>query len=154
MATHSTRPDATREGRKKLSNTRNDMVPSATKDTDPLAALKKQFKTQLSTLRMLCSESWSDGDLIAVLEEVNGDVDTAISRISEGMFVCVCRVLTMVGHAQQWSSSTTKKPKKPQPSLTATESVPAKTGVRDVRPRIESTRGRSGICLLCTEFRF
>ncbi|KAI3647566.1 hypothetical protein MP228_007787 [Amoeboaphelidium protococcarum] len=58
--------------------------------------LKNKYKSQLHTLRQLFSETWKDDDLIAVLQEVNGDLDTAIGRISEG-------------HAEQWSAPQSRK---------------------------------------------
>ena len=51
---------------------------------DALAALKRQYKLQLVSLRELFSLRWNDDDLVAVLEEVGGDLETAITRISEG----------------------------------------------------------------------
>jgi hypothetical protein len=55
---------------------------------DQSSTSKTPYFSQLQSLRELFSESWNDDDLIAVLQEVNGDLEIAIARISEG--VCLC----------------------------------------------------------------
>ncbi|KAK0189668.1 hypothetical protein F5146DRAFT_1139077 [Armillaria mellea] len=47
--------------------------------------------------------AWSNDDLQSLLSEVNGDVEVAATRISDG-------------HAEQWGSVTRKKEKKPTPA--------------------------------------
>lgn len=50
------------------------------------AGLPKGLAESLKILKQLFSEQqWTDDDLVSVLMEVNGDLDTAIGRISEGM---------------------------------------------------------------------
>ena len=68
------------------------------KDDSYLGRLKSQFAVQLRSLRELFSADWNDEDLIAVLQEVEGDLETAITQIAEGF-------------AQPWSKQE-KKPKK------------------------------------------
>jgi hypothetical protein len=45
---------------------------------------KKLHKEELSTLKELFQDSWSEDDLLAVIEEFNGDLDLIVSRITEG----------------------------------------------------------------------
>ncbi|KAG8830800.1 hypothetical protein FRC17_004220 [Serendipita sp. 399] len=66
------------------------------------AALSKariQFNEPLAQLQAIFPE-WKEDDLLSLLEEVKGDVETAVARISEG-------------HAEQWGSVKHKKDKKP-----------------------------------------
>ncbi|GAB5591745.1 RNAPII degradation factor [Umbelopsis nana] len=63
-----------------------------------LKKLKVQYGTQLSTLKELFSE-WSDEDLLFALQEVDGDLELAAVRISEGW-------------ANQWGEVKGKKTKK------------------------------------------
>ena len=53
---------------------------------DLLGQLKLQYKLQLVSLRELFSSTWNDDDLVSVLQEVGGDLEIAIARISEGEF--------------------------------------------------------------------
>lgn len=46
--------------------------------------LKKIYSQQLASLKQLFND-WSEADLLATIEEVQGDLDLAISRIAEGM---------------------------------------------------------------------
>ncbi|KAJ3284076.1 RNAPII degradation factor [Borealophlyctis nickersoniae] len=69
-----------------------------------LLKLKQQYPEELQSLKTLFGD-WSDHDLLATLEEVRGDLDLAIGRISEG-------------HAEQWgevkSGKKKDKPKTPK----------------------------------------
>jgi hypothetical protein len=51
--------------------------------SDSFLQLKLKYKSELATLKELFS-SWSDDDLLASLQEVGGDLERAINRISEG----------------------------------------------------------------------
>jgi hypothetical protein len=74
--------------------------------------LKKKYSQELVTLRAIF-EAWSDMDLIACLEEAQGDLQLAIGRISEGQ-------------AEQWGEvKTNKKKEKPKKS----EAVAAVRGI-------------------------
>jgi hypothetical protein len=42
------------------------------------------YASQLAMLRELFSATWNDDDLVAVLTELGGDLETTIARISEG----------------------------------------------------------------------
>ncbi|KAB8339076.1 hypothetical protein FH972_022012 [Carpinus fangiana] len=48
-----------------------------------LGQLKKQYMTELVTLKELFSD-WTDDDLVFALQETDGDLETTIERISEG----------------------------------------------------------------------
>ena len=50
---------------------------------DGLKTAKKQFNQPLSQLQAIFPE-WKEDDLLSVLEEVQGDVELAVARISEG----------------------------------------------------------------------
>lgn len=45
-----------------------------------------EYKQQFTMMQQLFSETWHDEDLYSVLQEVNGNVDSAIVRITEGNF--------------------------------------------------------------------
>ena len=61
----------------------------------------KKMSKDLKTLKAIF-ESWSDQDLLAALEEADGDVTLTVTRITEGL-------------TQQWHSTTKTKPKKEKP---------------------------------------
>lgn len=67
----------------------------------PTSALNKaraQFNEPLAQLQAIFPD-WKEEDLLSVLEEVRGDIETAVARISEG-------------HVEQWGSVKHKKEKK------------------------------------------
>jgi hypothetical protein len=53
---------------------------------DGLKTAKKQFNQPLSQLQAIFPE-WKEDDLLSVLEEVQGDVELAVARISEGILL-------------------------------------------------------------------
>ncbi|KAI7879738.1 hypothetical protein K492DRAFT_80589 [Lichtheimia hyalospora FSU 10163] len=67
-------------------------------DQSDLKKLKSRYSSQLATLRELFAD-WSDDDLLFALQEVEGDLDLAIDRISEG-------------HVSQWGEVKSRKSKK------------------------------------------
>jgi len=52
---------------------------------DGLKTAKKQFNQPLSQLQAIFPE-WKEDDLLSVLEEVQGGVELAVARISEGSY--------------------------------------------------------------------
>lgn len=52
-------------------------------ESPELKALRDKYGSKLATLKDIYS-TWSDEDLLSVLGEVNGNVDTAAERIVEG----------------------------------------------------------------------
>lgn len=87
MATFSTRQRGNNEQPKEASTkkgpVKSEASTSETKD-EFWETLKSQYNAQLVSLRELFSETWNDEDLLSVLQEVQGDLEIAISRISEG----------------------------------------------------------------------
>jgi CUE domain len=53
-------------------------------DQGELGEMKKQYSSQLSTLKELFSD-WTDVDLLFALQETDGDLDRTIEHITEGM---------------------------------------------------------------------
>lgn len=53
--------------------------------TTTIATSTSIYSAQLSSLQELFSQTWDDDDLTAVLNEVGGDLEVAIARISEGI---------------------------------------------------------------------
>ncbi len=78
MKPASNRRPAGYKPRNKEAHEEDDKVASPKQDTP--------FASHLATLRELFSASWNDDDLLAVLTELNGDLLTAIARISEGSY--------------------------------------------------------------------
>ncbi|KAI8912583.1 hypothetical protein EDD86DRAFT_201771 [Gorgonomyces haynaldii] len=72
--------------------------------TDIHSQDKKRFASELQTLGEIFSD-WTQQDLVAILLEVNGDIDLAIARISEG-------------HAEQWGEVKNGKKLKPKKDQT------------------------------------
>jgi hypothetical protein len=53
-------------------------------DEGELGEMKKQYKSQLPMLKELFSD-WNDVDLLFALHETDGDLESTIDRISEGI---------------------------------------------------------------------
>lgn len=66
-----------------------------------IKSLRAQYRQALPSLTELFPD-WSHNDLLFVMDECQGDLDLAITRISEG-------------HANQWGQVKSKKPK-PKPA--------------------------------------
>ncbi|KAK9237648.1 hypothetical protein V1525DRAFT_403375 [Lipomyces kononenkoae] len=115
------------------------MASSASAD-DTIQSLKTQYSTGLQSLSELFPD-WSDEDLLYLLSETAGDVETAVARITEG-------------HASQWGEvkKKSKERSKSKGPLTPSEfprsAGPASTrgrsrGGLESRGRGRSDRGRS-----------
>lgn len=57
--------------------------PASFEDEGELGQLKKKYAATLPTIKELFPD-WTDEDLIFALEDSDGDLETAIDRISEG----------------------------------------------------------------------
>jgi CUE domain len=57
--------------------------PSSLVDQGEVGELKKQYGSKVSTLRELFPD-WSDEDLVYALKETDGDLESAIDRMSSG----------------------------------------------------------------------
>ena len=55
-----------------------------TDEDQVFAKLRFTYGQKLQTLKEVFTSEWSDNDLLTILDEVQGDVDTAIDRISQG----------------------------------------------------------------------
>jgi hypothetical protein len=63
----------------------NPTVVDTSADEGELGALKRQYKSQLTTLKEMFPD-WTDADLVLGINDCNGDIETTIDRIAEGMF--------------------------------------------------------------------
>lgn len=59
-------------------------------NNNDLKSLRAQFKLSLSSLTELFPE-WSQDDLLFVMDECQGDLDLAITRITEGLYNRILR---------------------------------------------------------------
>ncbi len=134
-------------------------------ESDEFRALRRKYAEKLTTIKEMFP-AWSDEDILSLLGEVNGSLEVAVTRISEGEFLASIFVLRenhatpihvlvpqivsnplvnrfhcCPGHAEQWSSASRKKDKKSASSTTAASS--ANTS-REGFHRDSSTRGGRG----------
>lgn len=85
-----------------------------------LSKARLQFNEPLVQLHAIFPD-WKEEDLISVLEETKGDIETAVARISDGqyhrpLFFFTRRLSCLqlfIGHAEQWGAVKHKKEKKP-----------------------------------------
>ncbi|WFD21696.1 RNAPII degradation factor [Malassezia equina] len=80
-------------------------------DTEQVRALRAKYPTQLAMLSELFP-TWSDEDLLFVLQESGGEVEVAVGRISDG-------------HAEQFSSVKSKKTQKKEAAAAHAAAAPA-----------------------------
>ncbi|KAI9139883.1 hypothetical protein BKA69DRAFT_1083149 [Paraphysoderma sedebokerense] len=98
---------------------------------ESISSLKKQYSSELAELKFAFSK-WSEEDLLATLVEAHGDVDVAISRITEG-------------NAFQWTETKTKKSTKSQNTEAGAknkENTPANNSASDQSRGERTDRGR------------
>ncbi|KAJ9214451.1 hypothetical protein DTO166G4_3855 [Paecilomyces variotii] len=67
----------------KLDTTDNASTPTSYDDEGDIGQLKKKYSNELPALRELF-EDWTEDDLVFALEDSNGDLESAIERITEG----------------------------------------------------------------------
>ena len=58
-------------------------------DEGEIGQMKKKYADTLPMLKELFSD-WSDEDLVFLLEDTDGDLETAVERITEGVFCRSC----------------------------------------------------------------
>lgn len=98
VASSVTRPSHKGSNRKQYKSHPSSQPQSAKAALNPeMQGVKDMYGAQFDQLKDIFSENWSDEDLLAVLQEAHGDLETSVTRIAEG-------------HATQWTS--TKKPTK------------------------------------------
>nr|KMM72975.1 hypothetical protein CPAG_09265 [Coccidioides posadasii RMSCC 3488] len=124
----------------KAANQDNVVSPSF-EDEGEIGQLKKKYSSSLPMIKELFPD-WTDEDLVFALEDADGDLETAIERISEG-------------NVSQWGEVKKKhadrprtKPKEAQPPATEA-AAPSSRGGRarggfDGRGRARGDRGRGG----------
>jgi CUE domain len=59
------------------------LTTSATTDSDETRALRRKYGDKLATLKELFP-NWTEEDILSVLSDVNGSLEVAVGRISEG----------------------------------------------------------------------
>lgn len=67
-------------------------------DEGEIGQLKKKHANSLSTIKELFTD-WTDEDLVFALEDADGDLEIAIERITEGLFV---HSIIYSGELPQW----------------------------------------------------
>lgn len=75
-----------RPGNKSHKSDDQENIPPPVEEQGEIGELKKQFGSDLSTLRELFPE-WSDEDLVYALKETDGDLESAIDRMSSGQYL-------------------------------------------------------------------
>ena len=65
------------------SEDQENILPSSPPEQGEIGELKKQYGSKVSTLRELFPD-WSDEDLVYALKETEGDLESAIDRMSSG----------------------------------------------------------------------
>jgi hypothetical protein len=67
------------------SEDQENVPPSSVAEQGEVGELKKQYGSKVSTLRELFPD-WSDEDLVYALKETDGDLESAIDRMSSGQY--------------------------------------------------------------------
>ena len=90
-------------------------------DEGEMGELKRRYGSNLSTLKEMFPD-WTDEDLVFALQETNGDLESTIDRISEGMLVfsinCSCAIANLLhqpGNITQWGEVKKKTKDRAQP---------------------------------------
>jgi len=147
-------------------------VPAAPEDEGEIGQLKKLYSSQLSTIKEMFPD-WTDEDIVFALQETDGDLQSTIERITEGMpllqhpslicFACSIAFInkyfvahgTLIncvysGNVSQWGEVKKKnkdrsrsKAKDPAGPLTESVNVPSSRGGRG-RGNFEGGRGGRG----------
>jgi hypothetical protein len=68
------------------SEDQENVPPSSVAEQGEIGELKKQYGSKVSTLRELFPD-WSDEDLVYALKETEGDLESAIDRMSSGQYL-------------------------------------------------------------------
>ncbi|TPX45032.1 hypothetical protein SeLEV6574_g04138 [Synchytrium endobioticum] len=108
-----------------------------TAEDESFAKLTIKYGQSLHTLKQVFASEWSDHDLLTILDEVQGDVDTAIDRISQG-------------HGEKWGEVNKSKKKDKKDSTSSVHSSSKShqfsedRSFPDARPSRGMSRGRAG----------
>ena len=72
-------------GGRQLNGDKTDVIPTPRyEDQGEIGQLKKQYASKLSTVKEMFPD-WTDEDVVFALQETDGDLESTIERISEGM---------------------------------------------------------------------
>ncbi len=74
-----------RAGSKTHKSEDQENIPPTMEDEGEVGELKKQYGSKISTLKEMFP-GWSDQDLVYALKETDGDLESAIDRMSSGRF--------------------------------------------------------------------
>jgi len=74
-----------RGGSRYANGERAENIPSTSpEDEGEIGQLKKQYSSKLSTIKEMFPD-WTDEDIVFALQETDGDLESTIERITEGM---------------------------------------------------------------------
>ena len=74
-----------RGGHRQANGPSKDQEDFSTDEPGEIGELKKQYSSQIPILRDMFPD-WTDVDLVFALQETNGDLQTTIERITEGLW--------------------------------------------------------------------
>jgi len=86
-----------RGGHRQANGAADDVPESSLEDQGELGELKKQYSSQLSLMQDMFPD-WTDVDLVMALQETDGDLQTTIDRITEGMMTSLCALKSFLLH--------------------------------------------------------
>ncbi|KAF2687229.1 hypothetical protein K458DRAFT_386054 [Lentithecium fluviatile CBS 122367] len=116
-------------------------APDTSADQGELGELKKRYLNELATLKEMFP-TWTDVDLVLALEDSDGDLPTAIDKITEGK---VSRFDEVKKHGKDRSRSKAKEAGAPTDRAPSTRGAGRGRGGDSVRGRGRATdRGRGG----------
>lgn len=75
-------------------------VPAAQEDEGEIGQLKRQYSSQLGTIKEMFPD-WTDEDIVFALQETDGDLQSTIERITEGMPLLQLNSLLCFAHLIQ-----------------------------------------------------
>ncbi|GAD95560.1 conserved hypothetical protein [Paecilomyces variotii No. 5] len=126
----------------KLDTTDNASTPTSYDDEGDIGQLKKKYSSELPALRELFAD-WTEDDLVFALEDSNGDLESAIERITEGN-------VSQWGEVKKKTTTDRSRSKVKETQSQQAETVPASTrggrgrGGFEGRGRGRGDRGRGG----------
>ena len=86
-----------RGGHRQANGAADDILEPSSEDQGELGELKKQYSSQLSLMKDMFPD-WTDVDLVMALQETDGDLQTTIDRITEGMLNPPCALKAFLTH--------------------------------------------------------
>ena len=75
-----------RGGNRQANGTKSDMIDTLTglEDEGEIGELKSRYSAQLGVVKEMFPD-WTDEDIVFALQETDGDLESTIERITEGM---------------------------------------------------------------------